>query len=90
VNYKEYLGFTATAIAFVSYLPYFRDIFANKTKPHAFSWLVWGALTAIGFAGQVAGHAGPGAWVTGFTALICFLIFIAALFKGKKNIVFVD
>lgn len=87
---KTTLGIIATVIALVAYIPYFRNIFSGKTKPHAFSWLVWGSLTAIGFAGQVAENAGPGAWVTGFTAFVCFFIFMAALVKGEKDIVLID
>lgn len=90
MDYKDVLGAIAVIIAFVSYVPYFKDIFANKTKPHAFSWLIWGVLTGIAFFGQVAGGAGPGAWVTGFTAVICFIIFVFGLTKGKNNIVFID
>ena len=90
MDYKIILGLIAVAIAFISYVPYFRDIVLGKTKPHAFTWLVWGSLTAIGFAGQIADDAGPGAWVTGFTAVIAFSIFVFALVKGKKNIVLMD
>ena len=90
MSYKEVLGVIATAIAFVSYIPYFRDIFANKTKPHAFSWLVWSFLTAIAFFGQLTGGGGAGAWVNGFTAIVCFIIFIFGISKGRKNIVFID
>jgi hypothetical protein len=70
MDYKTILGLVATGIAFVSYLPYFRDILANRTKPHAFSWLVWASLTGISFFGQLAVGAGPGAWVMGFTAAV--------------------
>lgn len=70
----------------VGYAYYFRDIFSNKTKPHAYSWLVWASLTAIAFAGQMSDNAGPGAWVTGLTALISFAIFGIALRKGEKHI----
>lgn len=87
---KEILGAIATVIALVSYIPYLRDIFANKTKPHVFTWLIWGVLTLIGFLGQLSGHAGPGAWPSGLTTVLCFVIFIAALRKGSKNIVFLD
>lgn len=90
MNYKEILGITATLIAFVSYIPYFKDIFTGRTKPHAFSWLVWASLTAIGFAGQVADGGGAGAWVTGFTAFIAFFIFATALIKGEKRITLAD
>ena len=87
---KPILGVVATGIAFVSYVPYIRDILANKTKLHAFSWLVWGILTAISFAAQVTNNAGPGAWVMGFTAVVDLVIFTFALVKGKKNIVMID
>lgn len=83
---KAALAILATLIAFYSYIPYFKDIFAGKTKPHAFSWLIWFLLTAIGFVAQLQDRGGPGAWVTGFTALVAFFIFIAAIKKGEKNI----
>ncbi|HYD35207.1 MAG TPA: hypothetical protein VD999_04025 [Vitreimonas sp.] len=87
---KEILGLLATAIALAGYIPYFRDIWAGRTKPHAFSWLVWGILTAIGFFSQISDGAGPGAWVTGFTALVCVFIFSAALKNGRKDITALD
>lgn len=79
------LGILAVIIGFIGYVPYFRTIFNGKTKPHAFTWLVWGVLTGIAFVGQVAGDGGAGAWVTGFTAFISFTIFALALVKGKKD-----
>ena len=90
VDYKQILGVVAVGIALVSYIPYFRDILANKTKPHAFSGLVWTILTVIGFAAQISDNAGPGAWVTGVTAVLAFIIFVFALIKGRKNIVLID
>ena len=73
-------------MALVSYIPYIRNMLSGKTKPHAFSWLVWGVLTAVAFVGQVSEGAGPGAWVTGFTAFVSFFIFITALKTGEKDI----
>lgn len=83
---KTLLGIVATLLALYSYIPYFRDIFAGKTKPHAFSWLVWFFLTAIAFVAQVKDNGGAGAWVTGFTAAVALVIFIAAITRGEKNI----
>lgn len=76
----------ATLLALYSYIPYFRDIFAGKTKPHAFSWLVWFLLTAIAFIAQIKDNGQAGAWVTGFTAIVALMIFIAAITRGEKNI----
>lgn len=87
---KTALGIIATIMALVSYIPYLRNMLSGKTKPHAFSWLVWGVLTAVAFLGQVSDGAGPGAWVTGFTAFVSFFIFITALKTGEKDITKTD
>jgi len=86
LEYKTILGIIAVIIALAGYVPYFRDIFRGKTKPHAFSWLVWASLTGIAFFGQIFDKGGAGAWVTGFTAVVSFAIFFLALKKGEKNI----
>src|SRR3989344_5279429 len=90
LEYKAILGTIAVIIALAGYIPYFRDIFRGKTKPHAFSWLVWASLTGIAFFGQIFDRGGAGAWVTGFTAIVSFVIFFLALQKGEKNITLSD
>ena len=87
---KNLLGILAIIIGLIGYVPYFRTIFNGATKPHAFTWLVWGILTAIAFGGQIAGNGGAGAWVTGFTALISFAIFGFALFRGTRDFPIAD
>lgn len=79
------LGIFAITIGFIGYIPYFKTMIGGKTKPHAFTWFVWGLLTAIAFAGQIAGNGGAGAWVTGFTALVSFIIFAYAIRWGEKD-----
>lgn len=83
---KTFISIVAVTIAFISYIPYFRDIFSGKTRPHAFTWLVWGVLNGIAFAGQVADGSGIGAAAVGLTALALCSIFVIALFKGEKDI----
>lgn len=90
MDYKIILGSVASAIAFISYVPYVRDTLSHKTKPHIFTWLIWTLLNAIAFTGQTVGHAGPGAWVTGFTTLMCLLILLLSWRTGKKDIVAFD
>ena len=89
-DYKVILGIIAIIISLAGYFPYFRDIIFGKTKPHAFSWLVWSLLTGIAFFGQIFDKGGAGAWVTGFTALVSLLIFFLALKKGEKEITLSD
>jgi hypothetical protein len=86
MDIKLALAAIAALMTLVGYFYYFRDIFAGKTKPHAFTWLVWASLTAIGFAGQLADNGGAGAYITGLTAAISFLVFFLALFRGEKEI----
>lgn len=90
MGYRDIIGLAATAIALISYVPYFRDMFAHRTKPHAFTWLIWGVLTGIAFVGQIADYAGPGAWVTGFTAFICVAIAAIAAVRGERDIARLD
>ncbi len=86
MDFRIFLGAIATIIAIYSYIPYIRDIFKGKTKPHAFSWLVWGLITVIGFFAQVSDDGGAGAWATGYSAIVALTIFILALFRGEKEI----
>ena len=87
---KMILGIIAVIIGILGYVPYVRDIFRGKTKPHAYTWLTWSILTWIGFYGQVLNNGGAGAWVTGITAILSLFIFILALKWGEKNITFSD
>lgn len=86
MDFKLAVALVSIVITLIGYFYYFRDIFAGKTKPHAFSWLVWASLTAIAFAGQLSDGGGAGAWVTGVTAAISFVIFALAITKGEKNV----
>ena len=85
IEYKLFLGYLAIIITFASYIPYFRNIFIGKTKPHVFSWLVWTFISGIAFAAQIVEGGGAGAWATGATTLICITIFLLAIFKGRRT-----
>lgn len=90
MNFKIIVAVISIILSLVGYSYYFRDIFAGKTKPHAYSWLVWALLTAIACVGQLSQGGGPGAWVTGVTAVVSFVIFGLALTKGEKVITLSD
>lgn len=89
-DWKTILSLIGIALAIIGYASYYRQLFKRQVKPHAFSWFVWALLTGIGFAAQVSAHGGAGAWVTGFSALLTFSIFIIALFWGVKKFVLFD
>lgn len=83
---KIIISAIAVVLAFVAYVPYFRDTINGKTTPHVYSWFIWGFLTTIVYALQVSAGAGVGSWVTLSVAVISFLIFFLGLRNGKKDI----
>jgi len=84
------LGVVTILIAVVSYSLYFRDVLAGKTKPHAFTWLIWSSLNLLVFYTQLTNNGGPGAWVTGAAAVANGIIFLLALRYGERNIAWLD
>jgi hypothetical protein len=89
-DYKFILGGLAIAMTVAAHIPYFYTTVKGTNKPHIFTWVIWTLLTGIGFAGQVAGHGGPGSWATGVTGILCIAITAAALRKGEKTITRTD
>ncbi|MGI8419154.1 MAG: hypothetical protein ACR2LN_00760 [Candidatus Levyibacteriota bacterium] len=86
MDYKEILGLASVFIALISYYPYIKDIISNKTKPHSISWVIWCVLGVVTYIGQISANAGPGAWVTGITTLICMVIATIGLTKNQVEI----
>ena len=90
LDYREILGAVAAIIGVVGFLPYFSNLFAGRTKPHAFSWLIWGILSAITFTAQIVSGTGPGAWIIGVAATLSLAVFFIAIFRGEKEITTLD
>ena len=86
VNYKTVISTFAIILTFVGYVPYFRDLLKGKTRPHVFSWLIWGIVTSIIFALQISAGAGVGAYVTLAVAALSFAIFLLSLRNGNRDI----
>lgn len=74
MEYKILLGSLAVGIEIFSYIIYFIGIWRGKTKPHAFTWLVWGTLNIVAFLAVLFSGGEAGAWVLGVNALACFSI----------------
>ncbi len=85
MDIKNLLGYLSVLTALIGYGLYLRSIWLGKTRPHAFSWLLWALLTGIVFVAQVLKVGGAGAWVTGVSSVICLLIGISALFKDERG-----
>lgn len=80
-----FFAIAAVLLATARYGTYFYTIYKGQTKPHAFSWLLWGTVTAIGTLAQFELNAGPSAWALAFVSSTCLLIAGLSFFIGERN-----
>jgi hypothetical protein len=78
---KEFLSGVAIALTLAAFYPYIRSILSGRTKPHVFSWLIWGATTFIVFLAQLADEGGAGAWPIGVSGVITIGVAVLAFIK---------
>lgn len=74
LSLHAWLSAAAMALTFVAFVPYFRSIFAGTTRPHVFSWVVWGTNTSVAFVATLSAGGGAGAWAVGFSAAITLAV----------------
>lgn len=86
----QLFGYTSLLISTIAYVIYCYDIIRGKTKPHAFSWLVWSVLGLTVYLIQVTEGAGPGAWTNGYAGLACAFIFCLTIKFGDRKAVLID
>jgi len=87
---KIIIAATSSLLLIGADLLYMRWVLQKRIVPHSFSWLAFAALTALSFAAQLAGKAGPGAVITGVNTLLCLSIFILSLKYGVKKFAMTD
>lgn len=88
---KGLLSATAIGLTFVLFFPYIRSIRRGGTRPHVFSWVIWGIGTFIVFFAQLAGDAGLGAWPIGVSAgITSYIALLAYRNRGDTHITRLD
>lgn len=87
---KDLLTVVALLFAILAYIPYIKDTLKRKTRPHAFSWLIWGTMSMVAFYAQYSDGGGAGTWAIAFTAVADYIIFFFALYKGEHTITITD
>jgi hypothetical protein len=90
VEFKTLISTLAVILSLAAYIPYLKDIFKGKTKPHIYSWFIWGIVTAVAYGLQISAGAGVGSWVTLTVAIVAFIIFFLGMRSGIKDITFFD
>ncbi len=87
---KEIFGYIALILALAAYCPYIWSTFRGKTRPHIFTWIIWGLVMTIAASAQYAGAAGPGSWAPQLGGILSFVIVVLAYKQGEKNITLYD
>lgn len=91
VEIKLLLGITATVFITGAFYPYIRDIFAGKTKPHIYTWLIWSITQGTAVAALIYGNGGTFAALgIGSGAFLTMIIFLLSFRYGTKKITLVD
>ena len=80
-NLKLFFSGVAIVLTFIAFVPYIRSILADATRPHVFSWVIWGTTTVIVFFAQLEAKGGIGAWPIGVSGVITALIAALAFIK---------
>lgn len=86
MNVPEILAVISIVVGAYATGLYLISILQGKTKPHLFSWLIWGLLTLIAWAAQYHEGGGAGAWVTMAAAVMCFITAALCVPYGEKTI----
>ncbi len=91
MSYKVLLSAVAIALTFLAFLPYIRSIVQGQTKPHVFSWIIWGTTTFVVFLAQLEDNGGVGAWPIGVSGIITlFVAFLAYIKRSDITITTID
>lgn len=85
LSLKGFLSAAAIALTFLAFLPYIVSILRGSTRPHVFSWIIWGTTTCVVFLAQRADGGGVGAWPIGVSGLITLLVALLA-WRGRADV----
>lgn len=90
-SFKLLFSALAIVLTFLAFVPYIRSILAGVTKPHVFSWVIWGTTTVVVFFAQLQAKGGIGAWPIGVSgAITTFIAFLAFVKRSDISITKTD
>jgi hypothetical protein len=84
--WKIIFASVAGLLAIIGNIPYLRDMFKRKIKPHPYTWFIWSIVSGVTFVGQVIKGAGWATIAFGLSEFFTILIFFFSLRYGFKNI----
>lgn len=82
---KEAFGILSLLLNAMSGIPYIYFVLKGKTRPHVFTWILWGVLAAIAAAAQGTAQAGPGNWTVILSAVLSLITAALAFSHGDRG-----
>ena len=86
MDIKLIFALISLGIVLAGYVPYIRDMFARRTMPHAYTWLIWSVTTGISTVGVWYGGGGYPAISMAVGTLCTVLVFVLSIKYGTRNI----
>lgn len=86
-DWKTVAAVASQVVGVACFIPYIRDMLAGKTKPHAYTWLIW-CLT-FGTAAAAIWHGGGGGILAvgmAVNVVLVFAVFLLCFKYGTKDI----
>lgn len=83
--FKYLLSTIAIVLTILAFFPYIRSILQGKTKPHVFSWVIWGCTTLIVCLAQLTDKGGAGAWPIGVSGVITLYVAVLAYINKSDS-----
>ncbi len=90
LDIKLVLAIIASIITIIAYIPYFKDLFAKRTKPHLYTWLIWGITQGTASVALIKGGGNFAAISVILGTVLVLLIFLFSFKYGTKNITKMD
>lgn len=87
IDWKTVAALASVTLSIAGSIPYFHEIFKGRTKPHAYTWLIWTLTMGIAAASVWRGGAGILITLSMIASLtVCLLTFLLSFRYGTKNI----
>jgi hypothetical protein len=85
MDWKLIFGILSALVGFAGFIPYLRDIFAEETRPHLYTWLIWSITQGIATA--AAWHGGGwGTYNLLIGTVLCAVVALLSLRYGTRDV----